>query len=289
MWRAPARWATIRSTGWFRAITRCFTSPIEVRNMLPSTRSTTASSSARSAWATVLRLWRFPPMAFCCLLAIRAPGTWPWRARLQTRCSRSCLRAAARTPSQSKPSACDRPDLRALPAAGCAPRNKEQRRSRGQQNQHLRPQRTDRQVAPEDLCESVNCPGVDGEQSCLLHGRRHQIAREHAAADGRHHENKQRRDRAELRTRAAHRSQQNAEGRHSNCGAEPHYEEAGNVREEIHLERRPRPHEHHDQLRKGEQRVVEELAAEQRAHGNARAEHAIERTALGLVEERARR
>ena len=59
-------------------------------------------------------------------------------------------------------------------------------------HQNLRPEVGNRLVSPEDFGESVNRPGVNRQQPCLLHRVRHQEAREHAAANGGHNQNDQR-------------------------------------------------------------------------------------------------
>ena len=61
------------------------------------------------------------------------------------------------------------------------------------------------------------------------------------------------------------------------------------MRPEVELEHRPSPKKHHYELREGQQRIVGELAQQQRGHGNARTEHAVERAALGLVKQCSRR
>ena len=58
------------------------------------------------------------------------------------------------------------------------------------------------------------------------------------------------------------------------------------MREEIELEDRPGPEKHNNQLRKRQQRVEGKFARQKRGHGDTRAEHAIQGSALGFIQQR---
>ncbi len=76
---------------------------------------------------------------------------------------------------------------------------------------------------------------------------------------------------------------------HGKGRAHRHDEEAGNVGEEVEMEDERGPEEHERELGDGEQRAVDELAGEERCHGDARGEDAVEGAGFGLVEQAARR
>ena len=82
--------------------------------------------------------------------------------------------------------------------------------------------------------------------------------------------------------------------RHAKCGhckcraAKAHHHETRDMGEEIELENSPGPEKHNSELGEGKQDVEDQLAGQQPGHGDARAEHAIERAGFSLVEQSAR-
>ena len=73
---------------------------------------------------------------------------------------------------------------------------------------------------------------------------------------------------------------------HRKSRAKSHHHNSGNMREQIELEHSPGPHKHDRQLRKCQQRVERHLACEQLRHRHARTQHAVQRAAFGLIQQR---
>jgi hypothetical protein len=73
--------------------------------------------------------------------------------------------------------------LRKFPPTSDAAGNKKERRTDPEEHRDLRPERGDREVAPEYLGEAIDGPGIDGEQASFLHGRGHEEPGKHAAAN----------------------------------------------------------------------------------------------------------
>ena len=155
----------------------------------------------------------------------------------------------------------------------------------GDQDSNLGPEGGDGHIAPEDFGESVDGPAIDGEEAGGLHGFGHEIAGEHAAADGGHGHDDDGRERAELSTRAADAGEEHAECGDSEGCAEAHDDEAWDVVGQIDAIDEPAEDEHGGELSEGEEDGKGHFAGKQSAHGDAGGEDAVEGAGFGFVEE----
>ena len=128
----------------------------------------------------------------------------------------------------------------------------------------------DRFLAPKDLREAVDGPGIDRQQSRLLHGLRHEECGNMLPPTA---------DMIRITSvdsgpncaRVRYRLANNMPSAHRESGRQTHDDKAGNVPHEINLENEPGPHEHQHELREGQQNAVDQLAGQQPAHRDVRA------------------
>src|SRR5215831_8215851 len=179
--------------------------------------------------------------------------------------------------------------LRPLPPSRQPARQQEEADGGGEQHQNLGPEVSERLLAPEDLQESIDRPGVDGPEAKLLDAFGEEITRHHASAHRRHDEDDEIGQRDELHARAGKPREDEAEARCSKACRNTHDQEAPDMAVELDAEEYFSPNKHDRELEDRDGEQVEKLPEQQRRHRHTGREDAIQRAALGFFDEGATR